>query len=271
MLDSASQSGEMLVAIMNKKRDFKILREQGWYRVPVMSVKWPWPPTWVAFYQTSIFGQEAYAVNYYGRVRDFREITRAELFPGEKPNPRIDPNKKYYQIFFDSLVPLYRPIYSRRWRYIVFIPTTREKFDQAIEINDLYHESSLEDRLWAELRYCQIDAERQLDIKLRRQHYKLDFAVFCQKSNIDIEVDGEAWHSGEERHGLDRQRNNALAVAGWQVLRFSGHEIREQLAEYCVPSIKDAIKTLGGLRGDNSLPRGTGFAVCDARVQYNID
>lgn len=154
--------GEVLVAIINRKRDFKILREQGWYRVPVKSVKWRWPPQWLAFYQTRIFGKEAYAVNYYGRVRDFRQVKRAELFPKEKPNPKTD--KEYYQVWLDSLEPLYRPIYSRRWRYIVFIPTTWEKFDQAVEINDLFHDSHLEDRLWAELKFRQIDAERQLDI-----------------------------------------------------------------------------------------------------------
>jgi len=101
MGDSEERPGEMLVAIINKKRDYKILREQGWYRVPVKSVKWSWPPKWVAFYQTSIFGDEAYAVNYYGHVRDYRQAKRTELFPKEKPNPKS--GKEYYQIWFDSL------------------------------------------------------------------------------------------------------------------------------------------------------------------------
>ncbi len=269
MSDSTEQRGEVLVAIMNTKRDYKILREQGWYRVPVKSVKWPWPPKWVAFYQTRIFGDEAYAVNYYGHVHDIRPAKRTELFPKEKLNSKSD--KQYYQIWFDSLEPLYRPIYSRRWRYIVFIPTTWDKFYQAAEINDLYHESRLEDRLWAELKFRQIDAERQLDIKLKQKHYKLDFAVFCQQGNIDIEVDGEIWHSGEERRSLDRRRNNALAVGGWEVLRFSGQEIHDKLEDYCVPCITDAITTLGGLRGNHSLPRGTGFTLYDARTTYGID
>ena len=264
-----TRPGELLVAIMNKKRDFKILREQGWYRVPVTSVKWNWPPEWLAFYQTSIFGPEAYAVKYYGHVRDVRHVTRADLFPNEKPNPKS--GKEYYQVWLDSLELLYRPIYSRRWRFIVFIPTTRAKFDAAIEINDLYHGSRIEDRLWAELQFRQIDAERELDITLRQQHFKLDFAVFCQQGNLDIEVDGEAWHSGAERHHSDRQRNNALTAAGWQVLRFSGREIHEQLADYCVPTITDAIDTLGGLRNEPALPRGTKFSVYDARAGYDID
>jgi hypothetical protein len=49
-----SKSGEVLVAIVNNKRDFAIIQNQNWYRIPVSSVKkWlikRWPPQWVAFY-----------------------------------------------------------------------------------------------------------------------------------------------------------------------------------------------------------------------------
>jgi len=48
-----AKRGEVLVAIMNNKLDFAILREQGWYRIPVSSVKkWlkeRWPPKYLAF------------------------------------------------------------------------------------------------------------------------------------------------------------------------------------------------------------------------------
>ncbi|UZQ55981.1 hypothetical protein OOK60_07950 [Trichothermofontia sichuanensis B231] len=36
------------------------------------------------------------------------------------------------------------PILSRRWQRINFIPTIGEKFIQAMEINNLYHEGSPE-------------------------------------------------------------------------------------------------------------------------------
>jgi len=32
---SGAQRGEVLVAIMNSKRDFAILQDEGWYRIPV--------------------------------------------------------------------------------------------------------------------------------------------------------------------------------------------------------------------------------------------
>ena len=57
--------GEVLVAIMNNKSDFAIAREEGWYRIPVVSadrfLRSRWPPKWLAFYQTKVFEDEAYA------------------------------------------------------------------------------------------------------------------------------------------------------------------------------------------------------------------
>ncbi len=36
-----ADQGEVLVAIMNNKRDFAILRQKQWYRIPISSVnKW---------------------------------------------------------------------------------------------------------------------------------------------------------------------------------------------------------------------------------------
>ena len=59
-------NGEVLVAIMNDRHDFRVARDQHWYRVPIDSAeKWlkrRWPPQWVAFYQTSIFEDEKHAV-----------------------------------------------------------------------------------------------------------------------------------------------------------------------------------------------------------------
>ena len=141
--------GEVLVAIMNNLLDLSIARDEHWYRIPVSSVeKWlkeRWPPNWLAFYQTKVFGAEAYAVHYYARVRDIQEKRRWELFPDQRRDERAQ--RRYWQLVLGELRRLPRPIPSRRWRRIVFIPTTWHKFVQATEINDLYDESPLEDRL----------------------------------------------------------------------------------------------------------------------------
>src|SRR5206468_3446257 len=110
------------------------------------AVKWlrpRWPPSWIAFYQTKVFGAEAFAINYYARVLDIREAFRRELVPDEQKHPHAA--DRYHQMLLGPLQRLPAPIRSRRWRRIVFIRTTWRKFNVAAEINELYDESPLED------------------------------------------------------------------------------------------------------------------------------
>jgi very-short-patch-repair endonuclease len=253
MSEREPQRGEVLVAIMNNQRDFRLLREELWYRVPVDKAPSRWPPRWLAFYQTKIFGDEAFAVHYYGRVRSIRVIRRRVLFPQEPLNPKSD--RRYYQVHLQSLERLEHPIFSRRQRRIVFIPTTWQKFASAVEINDLWDESPLEDRLWAELKRLAIRAERQWLHPVGRARYFLDFALFCTKGKIDVETDGDTWHADPKRIPEDNRRDNDLEVSGWHVLRFNGHQIRESMSEYCVPKITEMINRLDGLSEERLVPR----------------
>ena len=268
----------MLVAIINSKADFAILQEQSWYRIPVASAPRRWPPQWLAFYQTKIFEEQAHTVNYYGRVRDIEIVRRREMFPNEIPSANSE--REYYRIRLDSLEKLERPIRSPRWRRIVFIPTTWQKFTRAVEINDLYDESPLEDRLWAELKRQKVSAEWQWDLKTSDARYLLDFAVFCLKGNIDVETDGDTWHASRQRIPRDNQRDNTLQSAGWHVLRFNGKQIRESLAQYCVPKITDMINRLDGLIDDGlvprrfyNLPEGSGqqLGLFEDGTEYDLD
>ena len=240
--------GEVLVAIINNHLDFAIAREKHWYRIPVSSKeKWlkdRWPPKWLALYQTKKFGEEAHAINYYAKVREIRQVYRWQLFPDLPRNAQS--NRQYYQLFFEPLRHLPAPIFSRRRRRVVFIPTTREKFINATEINDLYDESSLEDRLWAALKPLQIQAERQEWVPIKDHNYFLDFAIYCASGRIDVETDGDEWHATPEKAALDNLRDNDLESAGWQRLRFTTRQIEEQMVEYCIPKIAETIKTLGG-------------------------
>jgi len=252
-----STRGAVLVAILNNRLDFNLAYEQHWYRIPVSSVKKllkdRWPPQWLAFYQTKAFGQEAHAVNYYAQVLHIREVYRQQLFSGEPYNAKS--NKRYYQLFLTPLQRLPKPIFSRRLRRIVFIPTTAEKFFNAVEINDLYDESPLEDKLWAEFKRLQIQAERQELVGVNNRNYMLDFAIYCAKGNIDVETDGDTYHANPERSAEDNVRNNDLEAAGWKVLRFTTLQIWEKMAEYCVPNVVDTITYLGGLDEGGLIPR----------------
>ena len=74
-----------------------------------------------------------------------REVCRWELFPDEPEDSKSQ--RRYYKLELSPLSRLEQPILSRRLRRITFIPTTWEKFTSASEINDLWDESPLEDRL----------------------------------------------------------------------------------------------------------------------------
>ncbi len=249
--------GEVLVAILNHKLDFTILREKLWYRIPVESAeKWlreRWPPRWLAFYQTQAFGVEKHAVNYFGEVLEIREVPRWQLFPDEPRDEKSE--RRYFQVFLKSIQALSKPIYSRRFRRIVFIPTTWEKFIRAAEINDLFDGSMLEDKLWAEFKRHRIPAERQEFVTAKGSNYALDFAVYCVKGNIDVETDGDHWHANPVRAKQDNLRDNDLETAGWKVLRFTSQQVQEEAANYCVARVAENINNLGGLDEGRVIPR----------------
>jgi very-short-patch-repair endonuclease len=240
---------QVLVAILNDRLDFVVARDQHWYRIPQSSVfKWVqnrWPPCWLAFYQTKVFGAEAFAINYYAKVQNINLVPRWHLFPDGPRDARSQ--RLYYQLQIGPLHRLRQPLLSHRRRRIIFIPTTWQKFQNAKELNDLYDDSPLEDRLWAELRRCGIRAERQEYVKANGHDYALDFAVYCVAGKLDIETDGDTWHADPQRIPEDNLRDNDMETEGWKLLRFNTHHIHEQLEEYCLKMIVDNINRLGGL------------------------
>ncbi len=122
-------------------------------------------------------------------------------------------------------------------------------------MNDLYQISSLEERMWAELKRLQVWAERQELVQVRSRFYFLDFAIYCVKGNIDIETDGDLWHANPERAAQDNLRNNDLESNGWKVLRFNSQQIQEEIQEYCVGTIVDNVEKLGGPETGRLIPR----------------
>lgn len=274
--------GEVLVAIMNNRYDFALAHDRHWYRIPVRSVdyflKQRWPPRWLAFYQTRVFGNEAYAVRYYASVLDIQRVFRWQLFPEEPQGDKTE--KQYWQLFLSPLKKLPIPIFSRRLRRIVFIPTTWDKLINAVEINDLYDQSPLEDHLWATFKRFEIPAERQFFVRAGNQRYALDFAIFCDQGQVDVEADGDMWHSTRAHRARDYIRNNHLGSLGWSVVRFTGHQIRERTAEYCVPTVMSCINQQGGLTTAGIMPRKFDpenpdgprqLALFEEDVEYEID
>lgn len=269
-----SSRREVLVAIMNNLLDFAILREKFWYRIPVDSVdRWlkdDWPPKWIAFYQTKLFGSESYAIKYYGKVKGKPKSAYGWQLIPERSKDDEKGKRRYYQIFIESLISLEKPIFSYRWHRVTFIPTTWKKFNNAVEINDLYDSSVLEDSLWAEFKRLQVPLERQRRLTYNNRNYFLDFAIICDKGNLAIETDGDTYHANPEQAGKDMIRNNEIETHEWRVLHFSTHHIQEQMEEYCIPTIVENINNLGGYKDENGRPRKVDLSLPPGSYQPSL-
>jgi very-short-patch-repair endonuclease len=53
--------------------------------------------------------------------------------------------------------------------------------------------------------------------------YRIDLAF--PAARMAIEVDGWAWHVDAERFRADRRKGNAIIRAGWDLLRYTWHEL----------------------------------------------
>jgi very-short-patch-repair endonuclease len=67
---------------------------------------------------------------------------------------------------------------------------------------------------------------------------RVDFA--WPGSRLVVETDGFAFHSDRKDYRRDRRRGNALALAGWTVLRFSWEDVMHE-PDYVIASIRAAL------------------------------
>ncbi len=231
--------------MLNNRADFERVKAKHWYRIPVQTA----PEAiericWIAFYLTQAFGREKWAIRHWAKVEGISRVQRVDLLPAESAHSRSQ--NWYHRIGLGPLQTRGEPIYSRRRRRIVFIPSIWKKFTDALEINDLVHGSPLEDRLWAAFKQEEIEAERQWWEGDKKTRYCLDFALFCPERNIDVECDGDTWHSNPEAAVRDNARNNFLEQRGWHVLRFNTAQLTNDLPG-CVRDITTLVNRCGGL------------------------
>ena len=234
-----------LIAIVPRKKDWEIMKTQHWYRIPVKSA----PEIinqikFLAFYQPRVFEEEKWSVNYYTEIKDLEIVKRIELLPDEPKHVRAD--NEYYKITIGDLKKLPCSIPSRRWRRITFIPTTYNRLFEAKEVNDLYYTTPIEEKMYYSLQREKIPSERQFFVYDTKTTCCLDFVVFCKEGKLNVECDGEQYHSTKEAQIKDRKRDNDLTSTGWSILRFSGKEIYSSPKD-CLRQIKRTIKSLKGI------------------------
>jgi len=217
----------VLVAVMNRPKDFEIAQREGWYRLPERRATAGAYFEYIAFYFTAAFAGQKWAIHYYARRLGHELVTRRQLLPDEPDHPRS--GDRYCKL---QLGPLQRrdpPIVSLRWRRIAFIHTTWDRFEAAEEINDLFVESDeFVDRLYHALRDSGLSPERQYPIQEAGAEYVAALAVPCRDGVVTMDVAG-----GE----------SGCAT----LLCFSPEAISGDI-EGCLVSIQQAIGHRGGMQ-----------------------
>lgn len=141
----------VLVVIMNNLEDWRRVQDEHWYRIPVKHAP-PVAPNvdWLAFYFTSVFADDRWAIHYFARVQGHELLTRRDLLPAETDHPRA--GHWYYKFELGPLNHRVPPIVSDRWRRVTFIFTTGDRFEAAVELGDLLKHTAPDGRPFVTLR-----------------------------------------------------------------------------------------------------------------------
>jgi hypothetical protein len=173
----------VLVAIMNRRRDFEIARDEGWYRVPSKTAPASTTDAQVlAFYFTRAFDEEKWSIRWYCAIQGHELALRSSLIPEQPDHPRA--KETYYKLQLGPLLQLEAPVLSLRWRRVTFIETSWDRLMAAEEINDLY--TSGADGLYVTLKEAGLHAEREFQIRDRGERFIVDLAIPCRDGTVAI-------------------------------------------------------------------------------------
>lgn len=233
----------VLIGILKDRRDLNLLIRRRWYRIPVASC-----PTrrfeYLAFYQPAGFGRHGKRIRYYAAVRGCRMVQRRELLPMEPRHARA--GAEYYRFHVGKVQELPSPVLNTSPRRVTFGFTTLSRLLKAKDILGLFDIPPLEQIMYAALKRAQINFSPEHIVSDRkRRKYRLDFAILCRRGRIDIECDGEKWHSSRAQKRRDRLRDHGLGQRGWVIVRLKEREILGNLGGG-VKRVKRLIHFLGG-------------------------
>jgi len=126
----------VLIGVVNRRRDFEAIRDEGWYRVPLFSAPLCVDADYLAFYLSGRFSPYGGMISFYARRTGFELARRVDLLPDEATHPRA--NHLYFKLQFRALEIKAWPITNPTKRPISFIYTNWERFNRAVVIADLY-------------------------------------------------------------------------------------------------------------------------------------
>ncbi len=255
-MQSVPRANRLFVGTVTKPSDLALINDEHWYRVPEDTIRdlENWPPLWFAPWETQgASGGKGQQIRACWQVTGVDKATREQLFPDADAGERRD--KRYWRLQLSNRELLDEVVPSTRRRQSVFIHTDVRLLKIATSVNDLWWNGPLETEFWTALKAKKIPAERQWPSYGTAGAAMFDFAVFCMREDIDIEVDGDQHHNVPEISRGDSRRDNVSQIRGFKTLRFDSARIRRGL-DNCMQEVEMMIERCGGLEYDALLTSG---------------
>jgi len=236
LFEEKEEDERALVVVLNNLRDFDIVRDEGWYRIPVKHAPNRLGASYLAFYLTRVFGPDRWSVPYVAPVRRYRIVRRRDLLPEEPRHPRAD--AWYYKVELGPLQRLPRPVPSRHFRRVTFIPTTVERLLNARDVTDLWLRDDLQEQLYDALIERRVPAETTSSLAEAPASYQTGLRIPC--------LDGGIWVTYEQ--------GRAEGVPDdWAFIALTPEELAEHLDEV-VDDVLDEVRGRGGVRQESLDP-----------------
>ena len=131
----------VLVGVINRRKDFEIVQQQGWYRIPVARAPRVLDGEYLAFFFSQAFKTQNGAIHHYARRTGIELARRRDLLPAEPQHARAD--ELYYKITLGPLQDKQPPITNPQARSVAFIQTTWDRFSAAKTLVDLYSSADI--------------------------------------------------------------------------------------------------------------------------------
>lgn len=233
----------VLIAVLKDRRDLRLLRERGMYRIP--AARAPRRTfAWIAFYQPKGFGPGASRIRWCAPVLGSRVATRRELVPEEPDHPRAEAAYVAYRM--GRPLPLPAPVRNVPPRRVTFAFTTLRRLFASRDLLGVLGIPPIEGIMAKALAAARVPALREFTVAggtLGR--FRLDFAVFCRRGAVAVECDGEVWHDRPAQRARDGRKDAALGRLGWNVVRLAEADILAD-ARACARRVAAAAARLGG-------------------------
>jgi hypothetical protein len=216
----------VLVGVINRAGDFAIVRDEGWYRIPVERAPRQIEVDYLAFFVAHSMKKLNSAIHFYAKCNGHELVRRRDLLPNRtKPSDLAKADDLYYKMAIGPLLPKMPPITNPTNRSIAFIHTTGDRFMAATTIADLYSKSDIfVERVARKLRDEGIVADFLLEAD-DPQRKVSELRIRCERGILSA-IAGRT-------EGRTERHNHSLVLSGDDV-------------DMNTARIREAVRALGG-------------------------